>query len=210
MMQRVALALGLGLLALTTPLAAQQGLSLGTGFLAASTDGEDFTGVRDRYGLDLVARYGWSGWSLGAGGQVTWNGNEGIGENTRTLGLFLEPRVYLGSTLQTRWMPYVLARAALLWTHLETGGSRITSHGTSFLGGLGFLYRLGERWDVDAGVSFGYLGFGDITVDGNRLDDTGMSGTSFGARVGFTYGLGRRPPLPEPEWRRPTRRARPR
>jgi len=167
------------------------------------------------FGVEGQVRYTPGAFSIGAGAQWTTHDShtfdflQGSGitvagtPTVRLYGLFVEPRYTININSQTV-APYVSARVAWLKVDnegtLTDGTDSVTVKGTASgpainLGG-GFLFRLTSRVNFDAGFTYGYVSFGDLTIevtppDPNVPPQTSptKSGTNFVGRLGVAIGL---------------------
>jgi hypothetical protein len=190
-------------LALAAELQAQsaQAISLQVSGIYNGVYGNVFGGLKNGLGGEAQIRYTPGALSFGAGFQYTEHGR-GATEadpepvDARLYGGFLEPRyrIHTGSYVVA---PYVSARFSLLKAGFEGGSVSLTSTFIQLNAGGGLLYRLGPRFNLDAGVTFGYNRRGSGTLSGETSDGTPLnealdsdSGTNIVVRLGLAVGLG--------------------
>ena len=100
-------------------------------------------------------------------------------------GVFLEPRLSLAQFSGEKFSPYVAGRVALLRQSNDVASS---SSGTAFGGGGGFLYAVGERVNLDVGVSGLLQNFSASKTTAGRLFINGSMYT-YAAKLGLTVGV---------------------
>jgi hypothetical protein len=93
--------------------------------------------------------------------------------------------------------PYVSARFSLLKPGFDGGSLSFSSTFIQLNAGGGLLYRLGPRFNLDAGATFGYNRQGGGTLTGVTSDGTPVNrrvesdeGTNIVLRLGLAIGLG--------------------
>jgi hypothetical protein len=159
--------------------------------------GNVFQGLKDGIGGEAQIRYTPGALSVGAGFQYTDHGWKIREENVRLYGGFIEPRyrIHTGSNVVA---PYLSARFSLLKVGFS-GDALSLSSSSPFIqlnGGGGLLYRLGPRFNLDLGATFGYnrLGSGTLTERiGNDVENApflATSGSNLVVRLGLAVGLG--------------------
>ena len=188
----------------TTPLlgrdlAAQsaQAVSVQVSGLYNGVYGHVFSGVKSGYGGEAQLRYTPGALSVGAGIQFTTHNvdspNVNPNEDIRFYGAFLEPRyrIHTGSNVAA---PYVSARFSLLKVGFSGGDLTLDSSFIQVNGGGGLLYRLGPRFNLDMGATFGYdrLGSGTLTrkSTGGTLPINSDSGANLVVWLGLVLGIG--------------------
>jgi outer membrane protein with beta-barrel domain len=176
-------------------LAAQsaQAVSVQVSGLYSGVYGDVFSGVKSGYGGEGQIRYTPGALSIGAGFQYTTHDVTGQTEDIRFYGAFLEPRyrIHTGSNVVA---PYVSARFSLLKVGFSGGDLELDSSFIQLNGGGGLLYRLGSRFNLDMGATFGYdrLGSGTLTrkSTGGTAPITSDSGANLVVRLGLVLGIG--------------------
>lgn len=153
--------------------------------------GNAFAGTDAGPGIELQLRRNLSQVSFGVGFQYSRHDFEGLPDPLNLVGGFIEPRyVFPGSS--TTWAPYASARLAVFQQAISSEGVGASAIGAQVNGGGGVLVRLSGNTNLDLGATFGFLQFGELTV--NRLGGTeqypSSSGTNFVLRMGFAIGLG--------------------
>jgi hypothetical protein len=170
-----------------------QAISLQASGLFNSVFGNVFTGLEDGFGAEAQIRYTPGALSIGGGFQHTWHGLFNRAEDVRLYGGFLEPRyrIRTGSNVVA---PYLSARLSLLKVGFTGGDLTLSSSFIQINGGGGVLYRLGPRFNLDLGATYGYNRLGSGTLRSRRNDTEiprpSSSGTNIVLRVGLAIGLG--------------------
>lgn len=174
-----------------------QAISLQVSALYNGLAGDVFDNLnKNGIGGEAQIRYTPGALSLGAGVQYTVHSLEGpFTEDAQLLGAFFEPRyrIYTGSNVLA---PYVSAR--LSWLNMGFSGDElsVSSDFIQLNAGGGLLYRLGPRFNLDLGATFGYnrLGAGIFQStdeeNGFRNEFPAASGTNVVVRLGLAVGLG--------------------
>lgn len=167
------------------PAPAQVGF--GVAGLYVSLKGSDFDGTDAGIGVDGQVRFSVAGnGSLGIGGQYTSHGLQGISDNLKVIGVFGEPRYYLG--VPGGLKPYLMGRAAYLHESLSSGGIDASANGYLLGGGAGMLLSAGPALHVDLTVLFTGVSFGDATIDGTKVPDSSSHGSAIALRIGVLFG----------------------
>jgi Outer membrane protein beta-barrel domain len=186
-----------------------QAISLQVSALFNGVEGAVFSGLKNGFGGEAQIRYTPGALSVGAGFQYTEHGrrlppdappNTPEPPGIRLYGGFIEPRyrIHTGSYVVA---PYVAARLSLAKAGFEGGDLSLSSTFMQLNGGGGLLYRLGPRFNLDVGATFGYnrrssgtLRSGDEEVidpiTGRNAADEPASGTNLVVRVGLAVGIG--------------------
>jgi hypothetical protein len=132
--------------------------------------------------------------SLGAGFQ--WSSHSPASgydfDDVSLAGPFLEPR-FVFLTPLPRLAPYVSLRLAYLRQKTTfDGGSSDASATQANIGG-GVLVALGGTANLDLGLTYGALSFGEVTVNapGGGVSGELGSGTNLVLRAGLSIGIGR-------------------
>lgn len=154
--------------------------------------GNVFQGLKDGVGGEAQIRYTPGALSVGAGFQYTDHGWKIREENVRLYGGFIEPRyrIHTGSNVVA---PYVSARFSVLKVGFSGGDLSMSSTFIQLNGGGGLLYRLGPRFNLDMGATYGYNHVGSGTLK-SKSDGTEAfpekSGSNVVIRLGLAVGLG--------------------
>jgi len=169
------------------------------------------------FGAEAQVRYTPSAFSFGVGFQWTTHSTHIFDSipvqfptisfvdepSVQLYGVFFEPR-YTININSNSIAPYVSARLSGLKVKNEvsiTDGTETvtltsTATGVAINGGGGILVRLSSRINLDAGVTVGYISFGDLTLEFTPSDPAFPpqtiptdSGTNILGRLGFAIGL---------------------
>jgi hypothetical protein len=185
------------LLAVDLSAQSAQAISLQVSGLYNTVDGDVFDNLKNGFGGEAQVRYTPGALSLGAGFQYTEHGPEPLPgfpnpPDVRLYGGFIEPRyrIHTGSYVIA---PYVSARFSLLKAGFEGGEFSLSSTFIQLNGGGGLLYRLGPRFNLDAGATFGYnrRSAGTLSRDDQPVrSDPAASGFNLVVRLGLAVGLG--------------------
>ena len=176
-----------------------QAISLQISGLYNGLYGDVFDLMNNGIGGEAQLRYTPGALSLGAGLQYTIHsldeapGVQPFTEDAELLGIFFEPRyrIYTGSNVVA---PYVSARFA--WLNLGFSGNDlwVDSDFIQLNAGGGLLYRLGPRFNLDMGATFGYnrLGAGTFgsRTRGRLSRFSAEEGANVVVRLGLAVGLG--------------------
>lgn len=185
-------------LALASPAAAQsaQRWALQGSAIAVIPSGSAYDGMKAGGGFELQARYNPSALSWGFGIQYSSHGVDVPGledENVSLAGVFVEPR-YVVDVGSDTYAPYLAGRLAYLRQRLDVQGVTATASGGQVNVGGGVLMRLSPRLNLDLGLTYGVINFGDaeVTLNGQTVTVDGTSGTgqNLVLRVGLAVGLG--------------------
>jgi hypothetical protein len=157
--------------------------------------GNVFQGIKDGIGGEAQIRYTPGALSLGAGFQYTEHGWKLRAENVRLYGGFIEPRyrIHTGSNVVA---PYLSARFSVLKVGFSGGDLSMSSTFIQLNGGGGLLYRLGPRFNLDMGATFGYDRLGSGTLSERQANGVvevpfgASSGSNLVVRLGLAVGLG--------------------
>ena len=137
-------------------------------------------------GWEAQLRMNPSAFSIGAGAEQTFH-QRLTGQDIVLLGGFLEPR-YVVDIGSDNAALYVSGRAAVSKITIKSGTIEATGTGYTLNGGGGFLFRLTDRVNLDAGATLGFKDLGDVTI-GSTPVDLG-TGANVVVRVGLAIGLG--------------------
>lgn len=183
------------LLASTTTAQSAQRWSVQGSALYVTPSGLAYEGMENGIGLEAQVRYTPSLLSLGVGYQTSSHNlplEDGSDETITLAGVFLEPR-YVIDVGRSDLAPYAAARLAFLTQKLTQGNFEAQASGTQINLGGGVLVRLSPRMNLDLGLTYGVIGFGDIElsdgVDPVTLSDTDSDGKNLVMRIGVTLGL---------------------
>ena len=139
-------------------------------------------------GWEAQFRYNPSRFSVGFGAEQTFHDDARIDNRSVTLfGGFFEPRfvIDVGSD---KAAPYLSARFALSQVTMAQGELESTANGYTINGGGGVLVAVGDRVNLDLGVTLGFKELGSLRFAGQPIDMG--SGTNGIVRVGLAIGLG--------------------
>jgi hypothetical protein len=170
-----------------------QSASFSAGGLYAALNGSDFDGINPGLGGELQFRYHTArGFSIGGGVQYTSHGLEGFSENFGVRAFFADARYAFAPPSSPSVKPYLGFRAALAHYGISSGGTDITAYGTAFgpLGGL--LIQLGSTTQLDVGLAWFSVNFGNFSVNGAEQADTKASGSALAVRAGVVVGFGKK------------------
>jgi hypothetical protein len=170
-----------------------QAISVQVSGLYNGVFGNAFQRLQDGIGGEAQIRYTPGALSIGAGFQYTSHGQETQPEDIRLYGGFIEPRyrIHTGSNIIA---PYLSARFALLKIGFSGGDLSTSSTFIQLNGGGGLLYRLGSRFNLDLGATYGYNRVGDGTLrrksTGSQTPFESGSGSNVVVRLGLAVGIG--------------------
>lgn len=169
--------------------------------------GDAYEGLKAGIGGEAQIRFTPGVWSFGLGAQMSKHGSdmEDFSDyNVDLAGVFFEPRriIDVGSK---HVAPYISARLAYLQQstevdvyYAEFGESTVKAKasGSQINGGGGLLFRMSSRVNLDLGVTYGLIRFGDpeyeISGQGKvKLDQGGANGQNLVLRAGLAIGLGK-------------------
>jgi Outer membrane protein beta-barrel domain len=195
--QKLLLSAAMLLVPRSLPAQSAQAVSVQVSGLYNGVYGDVFSGVKSGYGGEAQIRYTPGALSIGAGFQYTTHNvtaqNIRPNEDIRFYGGFLEPRyrIHTGSNVVA---PYVSARFSLLKVGFSGGDLDLDSSFIQLNGGGGLLYRVGPRFNLDMGATFGYDRLGSGTLERKSTGGTQPVASSSGAnlvlRFGFVLGIG--------------------
>ncbi len=170
-----------------------QSFSFSAGGIYAALNGSDFDGINAGVGGDLLLRYhAASGFSIGGGVQYTSHGIDGIDPNFGVTGFFADARYAFERKLSASITPYVGARVVLASYNVSQSGTSVKASGTAFGPGAGMLVRLSPAAQLDLGVLWLSVHFGDAKVNGATQSGTKSSGSSLALRAGVVFGFGKK------------------
>jgi hypothetical protein len=170
-----------------------QAISVQVSGLYNGVFGNAFQRLEDGIGGEAQIRYTPGALSIGAGFQYTSHGQETQPEDIRLYGGFIEPRyrIHTGSNIIA---PYLSARFALLKIGFSGGDLSTSSAFIQLNGGGGLLYRLGPRFNLDLGATYGYNRVGEGTLKrkstGTETPFESGSGANVVLRLGLAVGIG--------------------
>lgn len=171
-----------------------QGFSIGGSLAYATLDGSDYNGIDAGLGFDAQVRYQLSNaFSIGGGFQYTSHGVEGPTEDFafHVRGFFADARYAFSPASIPKVIPYLGARfAGTHWT-ASVAGSEGSANGTAIGPVGGLLIRVGTAMQLDVGVAYLALHFGDSKTDGVTQPNSSTSGSTLAMRFGFLVGLGK-------------------
>ncbi len=170
-----------------------QSFSFSGSGLYATLNGSDFAGINAGLGVDLQLRYhAKGGVSVGGGFQYTSHGIDGFSEKYGVSAFFGEVRYAFERAASPSLTPYLGARIALAHYGISSGGSELKANGTAFGPTGGLLVRLNPTTQLDVGVAWFSIHFGDAELDGSTQPDTKSSGSALALRVGVAFGFGKK------------------
>jgi hypothetical protein len=170
-----------------------QAISLQVSGLFNKVFGDVFGGLHSGYGGEAQIRYTPGALSFGAGFQFTTHELDNFEENAQFYGVFLEPRyrIHTGSNVVA---PYLSARFSRLKMGFSGDDLSVSSSFIQINGGGGLLYRVGPRFNLDLGATYGYnrLGAGTFRSEefGPLSTFEARSGSNIVVRLGLAVGLG--------------------
>jgi hypothetical protein len=164
-----------------------------SGLFNAVREQDSFDGLNAGWGGEAQIRYTPGALSLGAGFQYTAHNLDAFMEDAELYGGFFEPR-YRIHTGSNTLAPYVSARFSLLKMGFTGDDLSVSSSFIQLNAGGGLLYRIGPRFNLDVGATFGYnrLSAGTFRSETSGVIDTFdvESGTNLVVRLGLAVGLG--------------------
>jgi hypothetical protein len=173
-----------------------QAISLQVSGLFNGVDGDVFSGLKNGLGGEAQIRYTPGALSVGAGFQFTQHGRNVSGDPdppaVQLYGGFIEPRyrIHTGSYVVA---PYISARFSVSKAGFSEGEFSLSSTFIQLNAGGGLLYRLGPRFNLDAGATFGWnrRSYSEVKRGEQVLRaDPPASGTNLVVRLGLAVGLG--------------------
>lgn len=192
---RIRMIAGLLLLAVAPGVARAQSaqpFSVQVSGLYAGLFGKAYTFLKDGIGAEAQLRYTPSRLSVGGGLQWTRHPTAITNVPMTLYGIFVEPR-YVVSVRSNSMAPYVSMRVSVLKQRISDAQYDGSSSGLTGNIGAGLLVRMGSRLNLDAGASFGYTSFGDLTItdksDNSTFAGPGGSGSNLVGRLGFAFGI---------------------
>lgn len=166
------------------------GITAGTGYFAFT--GDDVQALDAALGLEGRIWYAPSSKvSFGIGVTRLSSDVDGFTEDIATTFVFAEPRlnfVQPGGNVK----PFLGARLGYARQTVEVEGTDASTSGFSFgpIGGLGI--QLGSSVSLEIAGSYTFLRFGDVSVEGDSIDDTDSKGGMMSLTAGLAISLGRR------------------
>ena len=171
---------------------AAQRFSLSGGGLYAALSGSDFDGIDDGFGFDVQLRYHAAGAiSVGAGLQYTSHGVSGFSENFGVSGIFVEGR-YAFQKANPSVIPYLGARFALAHSRIASGPNELTADGSVLGPSGGLLIRLASTTQLDFGLVWATVHFGDAKLNGNTQANSELNGSALALRAGLVFTFGKK------------------
>ena len=166
-----------------------QGFSISASGVYAALNGDDYTGINSGLGVDLQVRYHTlGGFSVASGYQYTSHGVEGASENFGVSGFFADARYTFTPQSTPKVRPYIGGRLAITHWGISSGGADASANGTAFGPVGGLFIRMGSSTQLDLGLAYMVLHFGDAKFGGTTQPGTNTSGSAMALRVGFVYG----------------------
>jgi hypothetical protein len=192
-MQPAILAFALGLVMATARAASGQDIparfGLEGGVLYATVDGSDFEGTDAGMGYHAQGRLLFRFFSIGAGVLRTSHDVEESTSDLKLSGFFVEPRYTFPTAGNAH--PFVSARFAKNDMSFTVGSFTAEAPGTAWGIGGGMNILIGPSLDLNLGVAYNKISFGNVTVNGNENQDSDTKGSSVTFQVGLTYVFGR-------------------
>lgn len=169
-----------------------QSFSLGAGGLYAALNGSDFDGINAGWGGDVQFRYHAArGLSIGGGVQYTSHGVDGFNENYGVRAFFADARYAFERPSSPSVTPYLGARVALAHYGVSSGGNELTADGAAFGPVGGLLIDLTPTTQVDFGIAWFSVNFGDAQLNGTTQSGTDSHGSALALRAGVVFGFGK-------------------
>ncbi|HYU29041.1 MAG TPA: outer membrane beta-barrel protein [Gemmatimonadales bacterium] len=170
-----------------------QNFSLSGGGVYASLNGSDFDGFGSGLGVDAQFRYhARGGVSIGGGVQYTSHDITGVDPNLGVRAFFADVRYAFERASSPSITPYIGARVALAHYGVSQGGNSVTANGTAFGPAGGILVKLAPTTQLDAGIVWYSVHFGDAKVNGATQSGTKSRGSSLALRAGVVFGFGKK------------------
>jgi hypothetical protein len=170
-----------------------QSFSFAGGGVYASLSGSDFDGINGGLGIDAQFRYhARGGVSVGGGVQYTSHGIDGLDPNFGVRAFFADLRYSFENASSPSITPYIGARAALAHYGISQGGNSASANGTAFGPAGGMLIRLAPAAQLDVGIVWYSVHFGNISANGTEQPDTKSSGSALALRAGVSFGFGKK------------------
>jgi hypothetical protein len=170
-----------------------QSFSFAGGGVYASLSGSDFDGINAGLGVDAQFRYhARGGVSVGGGVQYTSHGIDGFDPNFGVRAFFADLRYSFETASSPSITPYIGARAALAHYGISEGGNSASANGTAFGPAGGMLIRLAPAAQLDVGIVWYSVRFGNISANGTEQPDTKSSGSALALRAGVAFGFGKK------------------
>ena len=170
-----------------------QSFSFGGGGVYASLSGSDFDGIGSGLGVDVLFRYhARGGISIGGGVQYTSHDIDGVDPNFGVRAFFADVRYAFETANSSSITPYIGARAALAHYGVSQGGTSVSGNGTAFGPAGGMLIRLAPTTQLDAGIVWYSIHFGNASVNGAEQAGTKSSGSALTLRAGVVFGFGKK------------------
>lgn len=153
----------------------------------ASVSGDDFAGVNAGLGVDGQLQFHvQGGFSLGGGYQYTSHGVDASEEKFHVTGFFAEARYTFAPKSTPKVKPYLGGRfAASQWNVSPAAGVDASAHGTAFGPVGGLLFQVASTAQIDLGIAFLALHFGDAKIGGTTQPSTSTNGSTMAFRVGL-------------------------
>jgi len=168
------------------------GIDAGVVTLSPQADQREWGGA-----VEGAVRYTWdSGFQVLAGGTYGSASVKDIDENRTFWGLFGDGRLLLSMGARSV-VPWVGGRVGYLSQSLSVaelpnnqGPGDFSGTGWSFSGLVGMLARLSNQLAFEAYLAFGVAPFGNIELNGEKLQDTSNTDFTSSLKVGLVYSFG--------------------
>lgn len=169
-----------------------QKVSVGGSLAYATLNGDDYAGVNAGLGFDAQARYHISkAFSIGGGFQYTSHGIENQSADFHVTGFFADARYAFSPVSTPRVSPYLGARVAATHWSVSASGAEGSASGTALGPVGGLLIRIGTALQLDLGLAYLSLHFGDGKLNGTTQPNSSTSGSALAMRAGLLMGLGK-------------------
>ena len=166
-----------------------QGFSFSASGVYAALNGDDYAGINAGLGADLQVRYHTrGGFSAASGYQYTSHGVEGASENFGVSGFFADARYTFTPPSTPKVRPYIGGRFAITHWGFSSGSLDASANGTAFGPVGGMLIRMGSSTQLDLGLAYMVLHFGDAKLGGTPQPGSDTSGSAVALRFGVVYG----------------------
>ena len=166
-------------------LSAPAGVSVGAAVGYNTLSGDDFTGTDAGFGFQGLLRYTTiGGFAVSGGVQYNIHGADGISENLKVLGIYVEPR-YVARLQAASVAPFVGGRVG--WERWSVSAVGATASATGYgLGGIGgILFQVAPQVGIETAVTFTALSFGDAEVNNITVSNSDSNGSSLGLHAGI-------------------------
>lgn len=159
------------------------------GAVFVALNGNDFSGVADGIGADLLAGYSFGPFKLAAGVQHTSHDVDDVSENVMLDVAFIEPRYEfdLGAGTVT---PYVFGRFGGVTEKLESASRTFEANGYMAGAGAGIRLQVARALSFNLSGMYTRLAIDDATSGGTAAPGSDTAGSGLVARAGFSFRFG--------------------